>query len=294
MNNDDLRFQNYLVAYLDLVGQRDALRRLLVIPSTPEQERKFIEAARESLGKVLVLREWFAEFFDGATQHDPDHFPPELRDTMRKGTRSEHTIFGMADSYVAAVPLDGTDENCKDLNGVFLAFLSICSFAPRAFAAKMMFRGGIDIGIATRVKETNEIYGSAVVKAIHLESEVAEYPRIVIGDGLIGFLEDVRNQVSQTVFGKTAKTLADICRRVVVQDFDGRQMLDFSGGRREEMDRVARPSASCLGGAQLCRKRVQEIQSVGKRETQFSVFSLAAILSGSKESLGGMTVNSPL
>ncbi len=37
----DILFQNYLVAYVDLSGQRDILRRMTNIPDTPEEQDKF-------------------------------------------------------------------------------------------------------------------------------------------------------------------------------------------------------------------------------------------------------------
>jgi hypothetical protein len=115
------------------------------------------------------------------------------------------------------------------MNGVELAVLSICGLAIGAFAIGMIFRGGLDVGIGTQIKETNEVYGSALVKAYQLEAEVAEYPRFVVGAGLLDFIETVQNQVPRTVFGKLATHDASACRRMILQDTDGRQMLDFSG-----------------------------------------------------------------
>ena len=60
--SETLTFQHYLVA-LDLVGQRDALRKLLRIPATPAEEEEFIDTARQSVGKVLELRADFARCF---------------------------------------------------------------------------------------------------------------------------------------------------------------------------------------------------------------------------------------
>ena len=92
----------------------------------------------------------------------------------------------------------------------------------------MVFRGGLDVGIATLV-EANEIYGPALTKAYRLESEVAEYPRFVVGRELLEFLESVENQDPKTELGVVARRVAAGCRRMIVQDTDGRHMLEFLG-----------------------------------------------------------------
>ena len=75
--------------------------------------------------------------------------------------------------------------------------------------------------------EDNEIYGPALTKAIELEKREAEYPRFVVGDELLEFLESVKNQDPNTELGEWAKQAAVRCRRMIMQDTDGRQMLDF-------------------------------------------------------------------
>ena len=92
----------------------------------------------------------------------------------------------------------------------------------------MLFRGGLDVGIGIKIKQ-DEVYGPALASAYQLESEAAEYPRIVIGLNLLEFLETVMNQDPKTTFGELAKHKAARCRRMIVQDTDGRQMLDFLG-----------------------------------------------------------------
>jgi hypothetical protein len=228
--NNKLVFQHYLVAFLDLVGQRDALRRLLAIPATPTEERVFIENTRQSLGKVLELRRDFEGFFEGASRvPDLSRYPVEYRDTIQSTMKIEYTMLGMSDAIVIAVPLGGDDEFCKAMNGVELAFRSICGLAIDAFSVGLIFRAGLDVGIATHLEETNEIYGSALVNAYHIETELAEYPRFVVGSGLLDFIQTVQNQKPQTIFGQVAKFVANACRRMIVQDTDGRQMLDFLG-----------------------------------------------------------------
>ena len=231
--SNTLTFQNYVVAFLDLVGQREALRRFLHIPTAQEEVPEFIETARQSLGKVLELRRDFASFFNGFNarrSHEPDlsNIPLEHHEAIRAAMQTEYTMLGLSDSLVIAVPLHGNDEHCKAMNSLELMILSICALAARAFAIGMVFRGGLDVGIATLI-DANEVYGPAFANAYQLETEVAEYPRFVVGNELLTFLETVQNQGPQTKPGEVATHNAARCRRMIVQDTDGRQMLDFLG-----------------------------------------------------------------
>jgi hypothetical protein len=106
--------------------------------------------------------------------------------------------------------------------------LSISESAAWALAGGIVFRGGFDVGVATLI-EANEVYGPAIVSAIKLESEVAKYPRVVVGDDLLEYLETVANQDAKTKSGEMAKQVAAFCRSMIVPDTDGQQMLDFLG-----------------------------------------------------------------
>jgi hypothetical protein len=261
--SDKFRYQKYLVAYLDLVGQREILRKQLAIPTTPEEERDFIETARQSLGTVLVLRDMFQKFFDSATQHDLSRFPPEFHDDMRAAMQVEYVMQGMSDSLVIAVPLDGTNDCCKDMNGIELTFQSICALAIDAFAVGMIFRAGLDIGIAAKIRETNEVYGSAFLRAYQLETEVAESFRFVIGDGLYDFIDTVPTQVAESPFGCLAKHMVANCKRMMKQDLDGWYILDFLGSQvKDTMGDVISPE-SVLLGQQFAEREYRRFKAAG-------------------------------
>jgi hypothetical protein len=231
--SETLIFQNYAVAFLDLVGQRDDLRRLVRIPTTPEEERAFLETARQSVGKVLELRRDFASFFDSYNRRkdqgpDLSTIPVEHHENILATMRTEYVVSGLSDSIVVAVPLGANDEYCKAMNGLKVTILSICYLAASTYAIGMVFRGGLDIGMGTMIG-LNEVYGPALVRAYQLENEVAEYPRFVVGDKLLEFLQTVTNQDPKTKPGELATLNAARCRRMIVQDTDGRLMLDFLG-----------------------------------------------------------------
>jgi hypothetical protein len=69
--------------------------------------------------------------------------------------------------------------------------LSICAATfINTLSFGMVCRGGINTGIAGEFF-TGEIYGPALADVYYLESRIADYPRIVVGDQLYLFLEDL-------------------------------------------------------------------------------------------------------
>ena len=89
------------------------------------------------------------------------------------------------------------------------------------------------MGVACQI-EGKEIYGPALERAYFLESNLAEYPRFLIGKELFTYLHGVENQQFRTRQGEIAKNIAKFCREMIFQDTDGRPMLDFLGERAKE------------------------------------------------------------
>lgn len=133
-----------------------------------------------------------------------------------------------SDSVIIAVPLMNSDENCTAINGVYSALVATCGIGLLFLSVGIPFRAGLDVGIGTRINE-KEVYGLALERAYYLENCLAEYPRYLVGDELINYLFSVENQQPKTRLGLVAKNLAGFCRRMIIQDTDGRYMLDFLG-----------------------------------------------------------------
>ena len=273
--SDQLFFQHHLVAFLDLVGQRGTLRKMLDLPTTSAEMETFIQIGRESLGRVLDMRTAFDKFFTAAKQGvlDLSQFPAEHRANIQAARQVECSMYGLSDAIVISVPLGGDDEHCKAGNGIEISLLAICSLAILAFGRKVAFRGGVDVGIATTL-DGGEVYGPALVKAYSLETEVAEYPRVVVGNDLFQFLEHVTNQQARTPFGRIAQENAARCKRMVVQDTDGRQMLDFLG---QEVRNSAAASLLCdfvISGHDFVRTEYEKFQKGGNDKLASRYFRL--------------------
>jgi len=232
---DDLLFQYYLVVFLDHLGQRSVLREVTGLPPDQASNDRFLGLMKSSLGKVLKIRRTLKEYFDLSSTRKPnlDLVSTELREGISLSQKSEIYYYGISDSYIIAIPLMNSDDHCTPMNGIYSVFIATCGFGLLSLAAGIAIRGGLDVGIGTKI-ENNEVYGPCLERAYFNESQLAEYPRHVIGEELINYLYSVENGQYSTRFGLISKELAKLCKGMIIRDNDGHYMLDFLGDKAKE------------------------------------------------------------
>lgn len=152
---------------------------------------------------------------------------------MTSQRKADLIFYGISDAVVIAVPLMSNDENCAAINGIHDAFVATCGIGLLSLSVNVPIRAGLDVGVATQIDD-KEIYGPALERAVYLESKLAEYPRFMVGKELLNYLLWVENQMAKTHIGLIAKGTATFCREIIIQDTDGRYMLDFLGSKIKE------------------------------------------------------------
>lgn len=234
--DDNLVSQNYLVVFFDQLGQREVLRKITGIPTTEEEKQKFLEVMKQSVGRVLSMRNSFKTIFDSASSYTPNInlVPPEHQKEFIASQKLNLHFYGLSDAVIIAVPLMSKDENCTAINGIYSAFVATCGIGLLALSATTPVRAGLDVGVATQIGD-NEIYGPGLESAYYLESNLAEYPRFLVGNELVNYLLWVENQKCNTRIGLVAKTMAQYCKEMIIRDNDGRYMLDFLGDKIKEI-----------------------------------------------------------
>jgi len=213
--------QPHLVAYLDILGQREKFKQLK-IPKTPEEYLVVAEAMKGTVGIVLGLRSSFLKQFEvfeaGATNSAPG-----------SSTLFRPRFLGHSDSFITFMAL----RNDQLLNSIMTTF-SVLSGASCVVLSSMAsghaLRGGIDVGPGVEMAP-DEIYGPALAQAYTSESRDADYPRVLIGDGFEDQLM-ISIAESQKLPALKADNLAEIVRRMrvfITKDNDGRRILDYLG-----------------------------------------------------------------
>jgi hypothetical protein len=89
-----------------------------------------------------------------------------------------------------------------------------------------VIRGGIEVGLAMDI-DKDEVYGPALAWAYSLESRVANYPRIVVGESLTRYLQDIASLSPSTKEVMLNSSLAVKALNILKVDDDGNTFLDY-------------------------------------------------------------------
>jgi hypothetical protein len=212
---------HHLVAFLDVQGQREKFKELR-LPQNAEEEAQVKEVLRQTAGFVVDLRNVFQDQFE--IFEEGANMGAHTKEPVRP------KFVGFSDSFVTSVPLRGDDAALVRVATVFSALSAAAIVMLTSLARRHPLRGGIDVGLATEIGP-GEIYGTALERAFVLESEVAQYPRIVIGDEFWKYLNTGKTEFEK---GSTpvAKSITAIVKRIMglmAVDGDGKRILDYLG-----------------------------------------------------------------
>ncbi len=221
METKNYTLGHHLVAFLDVQGQREKFKELR-LPQNAEEEAQVKEVLRQTAGFVIDLRNVFQHQFEifekgaGMSAHSKEPVRPNF--------------VGFSDLFVTSVPLRGDNAGLVRVVTIFSALSAAAIVMLTSLASRRPLRGGIDVGLATEIGP-GEIYGTALERAYVLESEVAQYPRIVIGDEFWKYLDAT---IAEFEKGSTpvAKSITAIVKRIMglmATDKDGKRILDYLG-----------------------------------------------------------------
>jgi hypothetical protein len=238
----------HCVAFLDILGQR---RKLLQLAPIPRKDEETTRVLRETAGNVVRLRQRLAACFEGFGTPTLylDQLPPDARERILNARQSLRNR-NVGDSIIMDVSFLGDEDRCASMIGVYGCIASCCILHLVGLSTKSPIRGGIDVGLGLDIggPDDPEVYGPVLGKAYTLENKLAEYPRILVSNGLLEYLEKTSRLSQTTPLGRLATYLAEDCKRFITVDTDGKPMLDFLG---EKMATLSAPEKRQLEFAQI-------------------------------------------
>jgi hypothetical protein len=220
-----LEINYYLVAFIDILGQQEVMKEFKGLPDTnnKEQMAQFINIAKNTFGLIDSFHQSFNTYFDAFTNM-------QKVSPLSKIIKSNDIKFQrFSDGLVIFLSLR-TDKNTLPLEGIFGVLAACAGIFLLWLSQGRPLRGGIEIGLGVEMNE-NEIYGPVVAEAYNIESKIAQYPRLVVGEELKRYLfvhaKDDPN--GSDIHSKLRIEFAKICLDLLAQDDDGFAIIDYLG-----------------------------------------------------------------
>jgi hypothetical protein len=271
--NEQLFFQQYVVAFVDLLGQSAVLSALDDIDlssATPEMlQPKFAEA----FAPVLVLRQDIDRYFEEAERSPDPRLPEQARQMILDGRQVLR--FAMSDSMVLAVPLAGAQIEGLRVVGISHLFQCLVSTMFVSLFRQSPIRGAIDLGLATQLS-AGEIYGGALARAHRAESKCADYPRIVVGRRVTHFLRVVRDMKGDSIAQQFARQTADRCLQMLGRDHDGCTVLDYLGPYFHNASYSEISTERVQAAFDWARSEARRFEAAGRGEISRKYYQLAS------------------
>lgn len=210
----------YLVAFLDVQGQREKLRDIKV-PTNEAEKAKLDQAMLETAGFIDSLRDQL--------RGELKEFEETISKSWGLNESLKPRFASFSDSLTMSISLrDGGD--LAKIGKIHSILKASCNAMLKCLSEGHGLRGGIEMGFSSEL-ESGEVYGNALVDAYLLESNEATYPRIVIGKELWKFLSIGVNECEANKNLQSSK-LCDVIKKTVAYtcvDSDEFRILDYLG-----------------------------------------------------------------
>lgn len=223
---------NYAAAFIDLLGQKEALSGCSLVPNETDEESHtaFLSVIKASIGAIQRLHKSCHDFFDGFTKYRSEwasKLSPEALVEYERMTKTNLSFQRFSDGLVAYVAL-GESDMPVPMNSVFGLLATCGGLCLLGLALREPIRIGLDVAWGVEL-EKNELYGCVIAKSHELESKVAGYPRIVIGEQLIDYLLSHSTRKEEDPFSSLNRKVAEHCLEMIAIDYDGYHIVDYLG-----------------------------------------------------------------
>ncbi len=230
---EKLSISNYCASFIDLLGQQDALKGQGILPilKNDDDEKKFLNIVKNSVGAIGKLQSQAEAFLkrvrkNSSKINDLSQNDKALINEMKKVRAKQQR---WSDGLVFYSSLEDKSVKCP-MNAVLEIFFLSGTMCFLGLANKQPLRGAIETSWGVELHE-NELYGAVVANSYELESKIAQYPRIVVGQKTINYLnaylaEPVDTEDKLFLYNRN---LAQKCINMTAIDQDGYHIVDYLG-----------------------------------------------------------------
>ena len=232
---DGFMFSNYAVAFIDILGQRQAYKGQGLLPTNEEDLQAAKLTLMRTISPIISIQKRSEDIVEKARSQSSSFragLPESLRPRFDERREEKLQIQHWSDGTVLFHSLSESHVKVP-MNGLFLLLGVAGAHCILGLATKQPIRGGVEIAWGVELRP-GELYGCAVAKAYELESYVAQYPRIVVGPDFCRYLEVNAKQDDIDDFSGLNRSFANACLELIAEDADGYYIVDYLGARFQQ------------------------------------------------------------
>jgi hypothetical protein len=255
--NHPVTISYYAILYMDVLNQREKLSKIGDLPINQAEQELFLALLRDTYGVI----DGFARMFESALLVNRTAPPPDIPENHRQQL---DRIFGppigkflFSDSMLYYISLNEQEGAIPTIR-LHELLVAAASVFVGGLSDGNPARGGLEIGVAANFPRVG-IYGPGLYKAYTLESETAQYPRVVVGPTLRDYLITYSEDPETTKEAALRRDYAQKCLGLIYDDSDGVQALDYAGeGVRQSYPALGQFIIKAMDFAQTELKRFQQ------------------------------------
>lgn len=228
----------YIAIYIDILGQKSKLEQIKSLPNNEEEKEEFLILFEETAGKVEHLHSDFEGILKGLkqkTKMDLSKFSDDQKQMFDKARELHWETLKFSDTIILYCTLN-KEINNMPFKSIYFALFSTANTMILSLAHHQTpLRGAISIGIGTKLEESG-LYGPILNELHHMESELADYPRILISNEIIEMIRmgEKDLEYKSDYFSMIEKGMIKDTKNLIKQDTDGYYILDYMSQPVEE------------------------------------------------------------
>ncbi|MCY2954185.1 MAG: hypothetical protein NTU53_19800 [Planctomycetota bacterium] len=228
---DSVQYRWYIVAVIDVLGQKEAIRQLQKVPLKEDNRSEITVRLHESVGKRNLVRDLatgvVTSFRNASSAQCVQQMPPETKGQVGRCLHCGLKTYSFSDTVVLYAPLM-TPNKDPAVWDVYRIMENCAWTLLGSVSDSVPIRGAIEIGTGIEC-EGDELYGPGFLAAFELQERIAQYPRIVLGKELGRWLNLQMSMPGDDRVAQDVRAHAEFCRNLANIDQDGVPFLDFLG-----------------------------------------------------------------
>jgi len=227
---EEFYITNHVVCIVDFLGQKNRLAEWALLNMANPSVH--LPAIKKTAGTILAYQElvdiFLAEFLKPSrVEGRLQALPPQKQEVYNRVKECRIGTQQFSDTFVFYAQTTNSRGDVS-AEAIYRILAACCMTMFLSLAAKVPVRGSICVGIGVELDEHN-FYGPALAEAHHIESEVAQWPRILVSNSAARFIQCLRNQEGKDEVTTIMTKMGELCASMICQDNDGQLMVDFLG-----------------------------------------------------------------